>query len=114
VFLCIDRTQATEAGIDGLKTCPVLKGLWIVDADDDCMARVATLSRLTSLTLQGKDLHLESLLQLKSLPSLETLSLYDTTFSDAELNQLRQALPGCSIQQVEWKKVRETREASWE
>jgi len=114
VFLAIDRTQATEAGIDGLKTCPVLSGLWILDADDDCVARVATFGRLTSLTLQGKDLHLESLLQLKSLPSLETLSLYDTKLTDAELNQLRQALPGCTIQQLESKKIQEMREASWE
>lgn len=114
VFLCLDRTQATDSGIDGLQTCPVLNGLWILDADDDCVAHVATYSRLKSLCLQGEDLKLESLVQLKSLPSLEVLSLYDTKLTDAELGELRQALPGCIVDQMEWEKVQEQRDASWE
>jgi hypothetical protein len=114
VFLSIDRTQATEAGIDGLKTCPVLSGLWILDADDDCVAHVATFSRLTSLALQGDQFTIESLAGLKSLQHLKVLSLFDSKFTDAELSQLRQALPGCTIQQMESKKIEEIREASWE
>ena len=113
-FLCIDGAQATETGIAGLATCPRLNGVWILDADDKCLLRLTSLGGLTYLHLQGDQLTAESLPFLKQLSGLQLLTLFDTTFSDDELAELRQALPKCTVQQLDSARLTEARESSWE
>lgn len=113
VFLCVDAGQATDVGIAGLMTCPRLRSLWIVDADNECVTRVARFHALTGLDLQGDKINADSLPVLKEMRSLKSLTLIDTQFSDAELSELRQALPGCTITRMTSSKIEAQREASW-
>lgn len=112
-FLTIDHTQSTEAGIDGLAMCPVLHGLWIQDADNGSVMRVSKLPRLKHLYLHGRNVTAESLPALRQMP-LEVLQFYDTSLSDAEIAELKRALPNCTIQQMEYSKLEAIRAASWE
>lgn len=113
-FLCIDGAQATETGIAGLATCPHLNGVWIVDANDESVALLPSLVRLQYLHLQGDQLTADSLRLLKQLSGLQLLTLFDTTFSDDELAELQQALPQCTVQQLDAARLEEARESSWE
>lgn len=113
VFVCIDARQATDAGINGLLTCPKLESLWIRDADDASAARLARFKRLTSLVLQGADVTAAAFPALKELQGLRVLTFFDTDLSEVELAELRQALPGCTVQQLDYEKVEAISESSW-
>src|SRR5262249_33597255 len=112
-FLTIDRTQATETGIAGLAKCPVLAGLWIDDADNDCVVRLSKLPHLQHLYLRGRDVTADSLPVLKQL-RLDVLVLYDTSLNEADIAELKLALPNCTIQQMEYSTLEAMRDASWE
>lgn len=114
VFLCIDRTQATDEGIAGLATCPKLSALRVLDADDECVARLASFAQIRRLYLQGDQVTADSLSILKQMQVLKGLALYDTSFSEAELAELRQALPNCTVQQLSTTEIDAMRDAAWE
>ena len=114
VFLGIDRTQATDEGVAGLVTCPKLSGLSVLDADDECVTRLSGFAQIQYLHLQGNQVTGDSLSVLKQMQVLKGLSLYDTAFSEAELAELRQALPNCAVQQLSTSQIEAMREASWE
>lgn len=113
VLLVIDARQATDAGLAGLRTCPHLQHLRIVDADNECVARLVGFEDLTALDLQGERIDADSLPVLKQMQSLHSLTLIDTQFSDGEVSELRQALTGCRIYQQKSSEIEAQREAGW-
>lgn len=98
--LCIDSSQATPEGIAGLAACPSLQWVTLFDANDASVRQVSGLNGLIWLDLVGEDLTADCLTTLPEMQSLQQLRLFDSTFSPEELRSLRQALPGCDIQQM--------------
>lgn len=114
--VCIDATQATPEAIAGLATSPTLQLATVFDADDESVRQVTQLKGLWGLTLVGEDITAASLPALKKLQGLKELSLYDSNLTVEELDDLRQALPGCTVQQMPYAQVGfvKAREELWE
>ena len=103
--VCIDATQATPEAIAGLATSPTLQLVTVFDADDESVRQVTQLKGLWGLTFVGEDITAASLPVLKQMQGLKELSLYDSSFLAEELDDLRQALPGCTVQQMPYAQV---------
>lgn len=114
VWLGLDSSQATPHGLSELSKCKNLTGLHVENANDDSIANVAATAWPVYMNVDGSQLTAESLASLAKMSGLKLLTLYDSRFSDAELQELRQALPGCTIQQMEKRAVEEEMEASWD
>lgn len=110
--LTIDRTQATPQGAAALARCAKLRGLTLLDADAQSVTAVQGL-RLLGLQLRGEGLDASCLPVLTQFTGLMNLTLYDSRFSDAELEGLRQALPDCTVDQVDYSTVEESIAAAW-
>jgi hypothetical protein len=115
-FVCIDATQATPQGIAGLRKCPALQLVTVFDADDDSVRQVSQLDGLYGLTLVGEDITAACLPALKQMQGLKELSLYDSNLSRKELDELQQALPGCTLLQMPYDQAGfvKAREELWE
>ncbi len=114
VWLGLDSSQATPHGLSELSKCKNLTGLHVENANDDSIANVAAAAWPIYMSVDGSELTAESLTSLAKMSPLKLLTLFDTTFSEAELQELRRALPGCTIQQLEMQVVEEQMEASWD
>ena len=110
----IDSTQATPEGIAGLADCPRLDTVMLVDANDESVAQVSQLIGLFALILVGEDVTAASLPALKQMQGLRHLRLYDSDLSDAEILDLQQSLPGCTVQQLPREVVEQIEESQWE
>lgn len=111
--VAIDGSQATPVAIGGLAQCRSLGGVWIVDASDENVARLTQLQGLVSIHLDGDQLTTASLPPLKQLQGLQVLTLWDSDFSHDDLSELRQALPGCVVQQLDSELLELKRESAW-
>jgi hypothetical protein len=115
-FVCIDATQATPQGIAGLAQCPKLQLVTVFDADNESVRQVSQLDGLWGLTLVGEDITAGCLPALKQMQGLKELSLYDSNLTMEELDDLQQALPGCTVQQMPYAQAGfvKAREELWE
>ena len=100
----------TLDGVKHLKSLPNLKNLTLgqrlaykppTTIADDTLAVLAELKSLETLELQEARLKRESLVQLKALTALKTLTLAGIDIPEAEVEQLRKDLPGVD---VKWSK----------
>jgi len=97
--ISIDATQSTREGVSALSALPGLSDITIVEADDESVIQAARLQGLRSLTVLSSDVTTASLPALKQIQKLGWLTLYDTSISEGELEELQQALPGCDVSQ---------------
>jgi Leucine-rich repeat (LRR) protein len=111
--ITLDGSQATQVAIGGLAQCRRLGSVMIVDASDENVGRLTQLKGLVSVDLDGDQLTTASLPHLKQLQGLQILTLWGSDFSDEDLSELRQALPGCVVQQLDSELLERKREAAW-
>jgi hypothetical protein len=97
--ISIDATQSTREGVSALSAMPRLSDVTIVEADDESVIQAARLEGLRSLTVFNSHVTTACLPALKQIQELGWLTLYDTSFSEDELEELQQALPGCDVSQ---------------
>jgi hypothetical protein len=97
--ISIDATQSTREGVSALLAMPGLSDVTIIEADDESVIQAARLQGLRELTIFSDDVTSASLPALKQIQEPGNLTLYDTSFSDDELEELRKALPGCQVSQ---------------
>lgn len=108
----IDRTQATPQGAASLAGCSQLRGVTLLDADAQCVSTLQGL-RLFGLALRGESLDVSCLPALKQFAGLKSLTLYDSHFTDVELEVLRQSLSGCRVEQLDYATVEAAQAAAW-
>ena len=107
------HTYQTQAGNKQLTKLPHLRSLWIgqrlrqyngssnaLSLDDSTLDVLVSLKTLEALTLNEAQFSLTALLRLKELPKLKKLDLRTVDISQADVDQLRAALPQVSI---DWK-----------
>ncbi|MBX3435743.1 MAG: hypothetical protein KF847_20690 [Pirellulales bacterium] len=112
--LCIDSSQATPAGVAELAKFPQLKSIIVVDATDACVANLATLRAPPMLSLRSGDVTAVSLSHLQKMNHLQHLLLFDTGFSESELELLRKALPECHVTQSSYSVIEQSKAAFWD
>lgn len=65
---------------------------------DATLAEIARMRSLETIELQEARLTLKGLMQLKSLPNLRTLKLKWIDVSESEISELKQSMPGVTVQ----------------
>jgi hypothetical protein len=97
----------TIEGVKKLKDLPNLKNLTLgqrlaykppTTVSDETIAVLAELKSLETLQLEEARLKRESLAQLKALPGLKKLTLAGIDLAEAEVERLKQDLPGVDVQ----------------
>ena len=84
------RTNGNTTTYDPTAKLKVPKWLRNIVGDDYCC-------RVTAIDLSDTNVTDSDLVDLRRLPSLETLRLYRTEISEERVEQLRKALPNCHI-----------------
>jgi len=116
------HTYQTSAGNAALTKLPALRSLWLgqrlrhydgtsnsASLDDATFDVLTKLKTLESLTLDEARLSLAALQRLKELPKLKKLDLKRIDIPAADVETLRQSLPGVSI---DWKPLTSEEKAS--
>lgn len=98
---CLDLrgVNVTDEGLVHLANVPRLQCLVLSETgiSDDGLAHLACLTELQVLSLDATNITDAGLTHLEALGSLEFLDLHGTEVTDAGVENLRKALPGCSI-----------------
>ncbi len=93
-------TQITDAGLAHLKGLTKLEELHLgynTNTTDAGLAHLKGLTKLEGLFLSETNITDAGLVHLKGLTKLEFLNLWNTNITDAGENDLKKALPDCSI-----------------
>ena len=99
IFVSLDQTKVTDAGLVHLKELPSRQYLELVHAKigDAGLMQLKRLTNLTDLFRMRNQITDAGLVHLKELASLEFLGLTDTKVTDAGVAELQKALPNCRI-----------------
>jgi Leucine-rich repeat (LRR) protein len=71
--------------------------LFATPVTDDCMESIVKLKTLKTLDLRGTKVTDQSITAISSLPHLTRLNIGNTAITPAGIDQLREALPDCTI-----------------
>ena len=100
VFLNLDRTAITDAGLKEIKGMPNLVriGLAATKITDVGLMELAKLPSLKYINLQGTNVSAKDLLALKGLTSLREITVFQTNVTQEDVQLLAKALPGVKIE----------------
>jgi Leucine-rich repeat (LRR) protein len=98
-WLSLGRTQV---GDEGMKYLQTLSTMWFLSLrfskiSDKGLKYIQKLSNLSWVTLRGTDISDDGLQYLQSLSKLKILDLRETKVTDKGLDQIKQALPSCTL-----------------
>ena len=99
MFLKIDGTRVTPAGLHHLSRCQRLRALWL-DArqiDEGLATHLRTLPQLSRLHVVGGDLTDEEVRLLHGIQGLGRISLSGGTVTAEAAEALQRSIPGCEV-----------------
>ena len=96
-------TQVQGSGLQYLARCQSLESLQLSELspfESDELRHLVGHPRLKALNLSGTRLDKRAINHLQGIPTLELLELNDSGVGEADLRELRAALPKCTVEAV--------------